>query len=137
VGIRLFGRNGVTGTSEIRELAAAGIRCQWRKSGILAGIEKVRAGFELEMLCLRPNLEIAAMQYCHYLDAGGPTELPEKDGVHDHPIDARRYFFCELGSKQGRFVLELLTQTVMGFPSKLMQQNQKIRIIDGFPDLCG
>jgi hypothetical protein len=93
------GRNGVTGTSEIRELAARGIRCQWQKSGILTGIEKVRAALRagdgqsrlvIDPKCVRL---IAAMQCYHYPDAGGPTELPEKDGVHDHPIDALRYFF--------------------------------------------
>ena len=106
MGILLFGRIGVTGTSEIRELAAAGIRCQWRKSGILAGIEKVwaalRAGDGQSRLVIDPKCTrlIAAMQCCHYLDAGGPTELPEKDGVHDHPIDARRYFFVNWGQSK-------------------------------------
>jgi hypothetical protein len=100
-------RNGVTGTSEIRELAGAGIRCQWRKSGILGGIEKVRAALRAgdgqSRLVIDPKCArlIEAMRCDHYPDAGGPTELPEKDGVHDHPIDALRYFFVNYGHSKG------------------------------------
>jgi hypothetical protein len=36
------------------------------------------------------------MQCYHYPDSGSATssELPLKDGVYDHPIDALRYFFA-------------------------------------------
>jgi hypothetical protein len=34
------------------------------------------------------------MQCYHYPDnAGSAAELPVKDGLYDHPIDALRYFF--------------------------------------------
>ena len=42
---------------------------------------------------------IEAMQCYHYPDSGG--ELPEKDGVHDHPIDALRYFFVNYRRSKG------------------------------------
>lgn len=101
------GRNGVTGTSEIRELAAAGIRCQCRKSRILGGIEKIRAalraGDGTSRLVISPKCEklIQAMRCYHYPDAGG--ELPEKDGIHDHPIDALRYFFVNVNCPKSNF----------------------------------
>ena len=96
------GRNDVTGTSAVKELAAMGIRTRYRKSGINEGIEKVRAHLRrgdgqsrlvIDSCCVRL---IEAMQCYHYPDAGRryPSELPEKDGVYDHPIDALRYFFA-------------------------------------------
>jgi len=37
---------------------------------------------------------IEAMQCYHYPESAGlPSELPLKDGLYDHPIDALRYFF--------------------------------------------
>ena len=36
------------------------------------------------------------------LKSGGLSELPEKDGVHDHVMDALRYFFVNrFGRKYG------------------------------------
>ncbi len=98
-------RNGVTGTSEVRELAVAGIRCKCRKSGIMGGIEKVRAALRAgdgqSRLVIDPKCTqlIEAMRCYHYPDSGG--ELPEKDGVYDHPIDALRYFFVNYGHSKG------------------------------------
>jgi hypothetical protein len=47
------------------------------------------------MLSPRCERLIEAMQCYHYPDspAGSGAELPLKDGLHDHPIDALRYFF--------------------------------------------
>ena len=80
------------------------MRVQYQSSRIVAGIEKiraaVRAGDGQSRLVIDPKCEklIAAMRCYHYPDAGG--ELPEKDGVHDHPIDALRYFFVNYGQSK-------------------------------------
>ena len=95
------GRNDVTGTSSIKELASMGIGVRVRRSGITEGIEKIRAalrsGDGQNRLVIDPRCRrlIEAMR-CYHYPAGGkyPSELPEKDGVHDHPIDALRYFFA-------------------------------------------
>ena len=90
-------RNGVTGTGEIKVLRDMGMRVRCCSSKILGGIEKIRAALRAgdgqSRLVIDPKCSklIAAMQCYHYPDAGG--ELPEKDGVYDHPIDALRYFF--------------------------------------------
>ena len=91
------GVNDVSGTSAVRELRAMGIRTVYRKSRILDGIELirriVRAGDGKSRLLISPKCGrlIEAMQCYHYPESG-ETELPEKDGVYDHPIDALRYF---------------------------------------------
>lgn len=93
--------NDVTGTSAIKELAAAGIRVRWRRSRILEGIETIRAhlraGDGSHRLVVAPKCRhlIEALRCYHYPDStlGGLSELPKKDGVYDHPIDALRYFF--------------------------------------------
>jgi len=96
------GVNDVTGTSAVRELRAHGIITRYRRSGILEGIElirrAVRAGDGKSRLVISPKCPrlIEAMQCYHYPEgasgsAGG--ELPLKDGLYDHPIDALRYFF--------------------------------------------
>jgi hypothetical protein len=100
------GRNDVTGTSSVRELAEMGIRCRYRRSKILDGIEKIRAALQSgdgrSSLVIDPKCKrlIQSMQCYHYPDAsqGAATELPEKDGVHDHCIDALRYFFVNYGA---------------------------------------
>jgi len=92
-------RNGVTGTSEVKTLRELGMRVQCCKSEILEGLEKIRAALKagdgVSRLVIDPKCDtlIEAMRCYHYPDGGVPTELPEKDGVHDHPIDALRYFF--------------------------------------------
>jgi len=93
--------NDVTGTSVVRELRAMGIAVRYRHSGILEGIElirrAIRGGDGRSTFMLSPRCErlIEAMQCYHYPDspAGSGAELPLKDGLHDHPIDALRYFF--------------------------------------------
>jgi len=95
------GVNDVTGTSIVRELRAAGVVVRYRRSGILDGIEfirrAIRDGQGRSSLVISPRCVrlIEALQCYHYPQdlaaAGG--ELPLKDGVYDHPIDALRYFF--------------------------------------------
>ena len=101
------GRNDVTGTSPVKELRSMGIRTRYMRSNILAGIELIRralrAGDGTSRLIINPGCVrlIEAMQCYHYPDQAvcrTDTELPLKDGVYDHPIDALRYFFCGLAT---------------------------------------
>jgi hypothetical protein len=94
--------NDVTGTSTVRELRSLGIVTQYRRSSILEGIELVRrairAGDGKSRLVISPRCQrlIEALQCYHYPEMGTAAaggELPLKDGLYDHPIDALRYFF--------------------------------------------
>lgn len=95
------GVNDVTGTSAVRELRAMGIKARYRRTGILEGIElirrAVRAGDGKSSLVISHRCQrlIEAMRCYHYPEPGSAAagELPLKDGVYDHPIDALRYFF--------------------------------------------
>jgi hypothetical protein len=100
------GRNDVTGTSSVKELRSMGIRTRYMRSNILAGVELIRrhlcAGDSTSRLIISPHCVrlIEALQCYHYPDGGcgADAELPLKDGVYDHPIDALRYFFCGLAT---------------------------------------
>lgn len=92
--------NDVTGTSAVRELRTMGIAVRSRRSGILEGIELIRRairsgdGQSKLVISSRCRRLIEAMECYHYPDSGSsPGELPQKDGLYDHPIDALRYFF--------------------------------------------
>jgi len=91
--------NDVTGTSVVRELRTLGIATRFRRSGILEGIELIRrslrAGDGKSRLLISPGCQrlIEAMQCYRYPENSRASELPLKDGLHDHPIDALRYFF--------------------------------------------
>jgi hypothetical protein len=91
--------NDVTGTSAVRELRTLGIAIRSRRSSILEGIELIRravcSGSGKSTLVISPRCTrlIEAMQCYHYPHNGTPGELPLKDGLYDHPIDALRYFF--------------------------------------------
>ncbi len=94
------GVNDVTGTSAVRELRTLGIVVRSRRSGILEGIELIRravcSGSGQSTLVISPRCTrlIEAMQCYHYPHSGTTAgELPLKDGLYDHPIDALRYFF--------------------------------------------
>ena len=94
-------RNEITGTGATQELAALGIPTQCRRSGILEGINLIRNYLAPAMgntrLFITPRCEqlIRAFESLRYgeLANGGRSELPVKDGVNDHVIDALRYFF--------------------------------------------
>ena len=98
------GASGITGTSCIRELNRAGIRSTHRSASIHAGLELIRAalcaGDGSAHLTISPACThtIEALRCYHYPDPRGkaPSELPDKDGLYDHPIDALRYFFTNL-----------------------------------------
>lgn len=92
--------NDITGTSVVRELRALGINVRSRRSGILEGIElirrAIRSGDGQSKLVISPRCPrlIEAMECYHYPESSpSPSELPFKDGLYDHPIDALRYFF--------------------------------------------
>lgn len=97
------GVNDVTGTSVIRELRGYGIAVRYRPSGILEGIELIRRAIcsadGKRKLIISPKCShlLEALQCYHYPDGAAGTqpaaELPLKDGLYDHPIDALRYFF--------------------------------------------
>jgi hypothetical protein len=93
------GVNDVSGTSAVRELRALGIVVRYRRSSILDGIELIRRairdGSGRSSLVISPHCPrlIEALQCYHYPDSATGQELPVKDGVYDHPIDALRYFF--------------------------------------------
>ncbi len=102
------GVNDVTGTSSVRELRELGISTSYRRSGILEGIELIRRALRggdgasklvIDAKCARL---IEAFRCYHYPDRGSGAadgELPLKDGVYDHPIDALRYFFVNYKRK--------------------------------------
>jgi hypothetical protein len=91
------GRNEQTADSNIGLLRRAGYRVHARGSRIVDGVEKIRQylcnGQGEIRLRIHPRCQrlIRAMQCYRYGDAG--SELPLKDGEHDHLIDALRYFF--------------------------------------------
>ena len=101
------GRSDITGTSVVRELRAHGIATRYRRSGILEGIEQIRrairSGDGTSSLVVSPRCPrlIEALRCYHYPDAGRAAagELPLKDGLYDHPIDALRYFFVNCGHR--------------------------------------
>lgn len=93
------GVNDVTGTSSVKQLQSMGIRTKFRQSRILEGIELIRralrTGDSQIKLIISPQCPrlIESLQCYHYPDSMGPAgELPLKDGIYDHPIDALRYF---------------------------------------------
>jgi hypothetical protein len=94
-------RTSTTGTGDIHALEAMGIRCVYHPSEILVGIGEIRkalkTGDDKSHFVVDPRCRqlIEAMRCYHYpQDAvGKENELPVKDGVYDHPIDALRYFF--------------------------------------------
>jgi hypothetical protein len=94
-------RDDVIGTSAVLELRNHGIRVRYRRSAIIEGIEMIRrvvkAGDGKSRLVISPGCVrlIEAMRCYHYPEDTGRrgSELPFKDGIYDHPIDALRYFF--------------------------------------------
>jgi hypothetical protein len=95
------GLNDISGTSAVRELRSLGIATRYRRSTILEGVEHIRrairsgdGGSSLVVSPRCPRL-IEALQCYHYPDSAQAVsgELPVKDGLYDHPIDALRYFF--------------------------------------------
>ena len=97
------GANDVTGTSAVRELRSLGINVRFRRSGIAEGIELIRrairdgSGQSRFIVSPRCTRLIEALTCYHYPDTPTGDEIPLKDGLYDHPIDALRYFFINFG----------------------------------------
>ncbi|MEM1010910.1 MAG: hypothetical protein AAGI46_01675 [Planctomycetota bacterium] len=92
---------GQTGASDAAVLRRAGFKVRFRASRIAEGLELIRrdlkpADGSLPRLLIDPRCKrlIEAMRSYHYPDTGG--ELPQKDGTHDHSIDALRYALIHL-----------------------------------------
>jgi len=91
------GKNDQTGKSNVQLLRNAGYTVRSRASHICDGLELIRTALDPALgrprLYIHPqcrNLIMALVAY-HYSQGGGET--PEKDGQHDHLIDALRYFY--------------------------------------------
>ncbi|MCD4830740.1 MAG: terminase large subunit [Anaerohalosphaeraceae bacterium] len=92
-------KNDVTGTSAVKVLRENGVPVRYRKSSICEGVELVRralrSGDGKAKLVISPKCGklIEALSCYHYPENSRKDELPLKDGIYDHPIDALRYFF--------------------------------------------
>jgi hypothetical protein len=97
-------RNEQTAASNVQLLRSRGYRVHTRKSQIVDGLELIRAalkpaaGNPTLFIHARCGRLIKAMRSYHYPEAGG--ELPVKDGVHDHLVDALRYWFVNRGGRE-------------------------------------
>ena len=102
--------NDVTGTSAVRELRSLGIAVRFKPSGILEGIElirrSIRSGDGKTSLVISPKCPrlVEALECYHYPESADSGELPQKDGLYDHPIDALRYFFINHARSDGKMV---------------------------------
>jgi hypothetical protein len=94
-------KTGESGKSPMDLLKEAGIKTHSMNSRIDEGLEMIRralrAGDGSSRLVISPQCVrlIEAMQCYRYPQGvqGDRAEVPVKDGVYDHPIDALRYFF--------------------------------------------
>lgn len=98
------GVNDQTAISNVQLLRQRGYIIKTRKSRIIDGLEHIRAA--LRPAAGQPSLHIhprckrliAALQSYHYGKFGG--ENPFKDGRHDHPVDALRYYYINQTQSQ-------------------------------------
>jgi hypothetical protein len=90
-------RNEQTATSDVSCLRKAGYRVKFRGSRIVDGLELMRAAlcpaWGPPRLFIHPRCHHLIRALRSYRYAPGGSELPLKDGEHDHLIDALRYFF--------------------------------------------
>jgi len=102
-------RNEITGTALTAELAALGMPVRWRGSRVLDGIELIRrylspaqgaARLVVGRRCEQLIRAFGSLRYRREA-SGARAEVPEKDGVHDHVIDALRYFFVNRLGRDG------------------------------------
>jgi hypothetical protein len=102
--------NDESGRTPVEVLKSCGIAVQCCPSRIENGLELIRQhlragdGGSRLLIASRCVRLIEAMQRYHYPERpGGPqAENPVKDGVHDHPIDALRYFFVNYFKPSGK-----------------------------------
>lgn len=92
------GPNDQTAQSNVQFLRNAGYRVRTAGSRIQDGLEHIRLGLKPAtgpatlFVHARCTALIRAMESYHYKPTGA-SETPDKDGEHDHPIDALRYYF--------------------------------------------
>ncbi|HOU57628.1 MAG TPA: hypothetical protein PK556_11875 [Smithellaceae bacterium] len=99
-----------SGSSSTEELRKAGIHVRFRTSKIMDGIEQIRAalksgdGKSHMVIDPRCAVLIKSLTCYHFAAATSKTlpEVPEKDGEHDHAVDALRYFFINYRSGGGQ-----------------------------------
>ena len=103
-------RGDITGSGACHELARHGILTKSCTSGIMEGVDLMRAllvpAVGEPRLLVDPRCEhlIRAFESYHYPPRGNGSgaELPEKDGRHDHLLDALRYLVVNLfGRRRG------------------------------------
>ena len=101
-------RHEITGTAITQELAALGIPTQSCVSRVLDGVERMRqylspaAGGSKLFVSSRCEQLIRAFGSLRYeRKEGRLSEQPKKDGVHDHVMDALRYFFVNRFGRSG------------------------------------
>lgn len=89
-----------TGKSTIQALRELGIIVRPAGGEIEKGLNLIRTallaadGKSRLVIDNKCSLLIKSMECYHYGDGSKtPREIPEKDGIHDHAIDALRYFF--------------------------------------------
>lgn len=93
-------RNEQTSLSAVQVLRRAGYVVRSRPSRIVDGVERIRAALRpaagVPSLFIHPrcvHLIRALTSYRYASVSGIPSELPLKDGEHDHLVDALRYHF--------------------------------------------
>lgn len=97
-------RGDVTGSGACHELARHGILTRSCSSGIMEGVDLVRSLLAPALgeprLAVDPRCVhlIRALECYHYPSGrrSDAAELPEKDGTHDHLVDALRYLVVNL-----------------------------------------
>ena len=91
-----------TAVSNVQYLKSRGYVVKHRKSLILEGLEMVRHALRPALgevrLFIHPRCGRLIKAMKGYWYAKGGSELPVKDGEHDHLIDALRYHYVNAGS---------------------------------------
>lgn len=100
-------RNDQTAESNVQLLRRRQYVIRSKPSRIVDGLELIRRGLKTgtgaTSLLVHPrcvNL-IRALRGYHYPKGHGGSELPFKDGEHDHLIDALRYFYVNRVNREG------------------------------------
>lgn len=91
------GRNDQTALSNVEVLRRRGYVVRTRSSRIVEGLEAIRAALRpahgRPTLRIHPRCRRLIRALRAYRYGPGSGEVPLKDGVHDHPVDALRYYF--------------------------------------------
>lgn len=93
----------LTANSAADQLRNAGLPIRSRPSRIIDGIERIRTALEqttdniphlrISPRCTNLINSLQAYRYPPHHAQQPPSETPWKDGIHDHAIDALRYFY--------------------------------------------